>query len=515
MVTVTPEPASVPGTAGRPAGQKAAPTDFARLPVFAAALALAALLVIFADRYGYHRDELYFLAAGRHLAWGYPDQPPLIPLLARVLSNLAPASLLVLRLPPAVCAAALVVLTGLIARELGARQPAQALAAVCMAVAPLTIGAGHLLSTTAIGLPAWALAGWLIIRILRTGDDRLWLVVGVVAGIGLFDSDLIAFLLFAVVVGLAVAGPRRPFGTVWLYAGGAIAIAAWLPYLAWQASHGWPELAIARSIASGGSGTSAPRWALLPLQLGLFGFLAPVWVAGLVRLLRAGPLRWCRALGIAFVVLVITFTVTGGKPYYLSGMFSVLLGAGAQPTVDWVRRGRSRLRAGLVTAAVVSNLTAIPVVLPVVPVSDLHRTSIVAANYDAGETVGWPAYVREIAAVYRSLPPSRRSSAIVLGSNYGEAGAVAHYGPAVGLPAAYSGHNGFWYWGPPPASAGTAIAVGFGRGQLTPFCGSLRLAARLDNHVDVQDDEQGAPVWVCSALREPWAATWPRLRAFG
>jgi hypothetical protein len=489
--------------------------DFAWREVWGAALALAALLIAFSARYGYHRDELYFLAAGRHLAWGYPDQPPLVPLLARAMSALAPTSLLVLRLPSALASAALVVLTGLIARELGAERRAQALAAACVAVAPLTIGAGHLLSTTTFDLPVWALAGWLIVRILRTGNDRLWLAVGVVTGIGLFDSDLIAFLLLAVVVGLAVAGPRRPLGSIWLYAGGAIAAAMWVPYLTWQAGHGWPELAIARSIASGGSGTSAPRWEILPFQLVLLGLVAPFWVVGLVRLLRGDALRWCRALGVAFIVLLVVFTVTGGKPYYLGGMFAVVLAAGAQPTLDWVRRRRSRRRAWLVTAAVLLTLAEMPVTLPLLPVADLHRTAIVALNYDAGETVGWPAYVREIGAVYRSLPAARRSSAIVLGSNYGEAGAVQHYGPADGLPAAYSGHNGFWYWGPPPASATTAIAVGFDRAQLTPFCGSLRLAAQLNNHLAVQDDEQGAPVWVCSALRAPWTAIWLRLRSFG
>jgi 4-amino-4-deoxy-L-arabinose transferase-like glycosyltransferase len=502
--------------------------DLAIAPVAGIALSLSGLLIALSARYGYHRDELYFLAAGRHLAWGYPDQPPLVPLIARAMSALAPGSLPVLRLPAAIASAALVLLTAVIARELGAERRAQVLAALAISIAPLVIGAGHLLSTTTFGLPAWALCCWLVLRILRTGGDRLWLLVGLAAGCALFDSDLIGFLLFAIVAGLAIAGPRRPFRSAWLYAGGAVAAALWAPYLAWQAAHGWPELAIARSIANGGSGSSAPRWALLPFALGLFGYLAPVWVAGLVRLLRAGELRWCRAFGIAFIILLIVFTVTGGKPYYLGGMFPVLVGAGAQPTVDWVRRGRaaedsagSRPRAGppwrawLIGGAVALTLTALPITLPLVPVADLNATPVVALNYDAGETIGWPAYVREIASVYRSLPASRRSAAIVLGSNYGEAGAVLRYGPADGLPAAYSGHNGFWYWGPPPAWATTALAVGFGRGQLDQLCGTLRLAARLNNHVAVNDDEQGAPVWVCSSLRAPWAGIWPRLRAFG
>jgi hypothetical protein len=501
--------------AGGAGGAAAALPDFAKGPVFTAALLLAALLIAFSGRYGYHRDELYFLAAGRHLAWGYPDQPPLVPVIARLMSDLAPASLVVLRLPSAVASAALVLVTGLIARELGAERKAQALAAICIAAAPLIIGAGHLLSTTTFDLPVWALVSWLIVRILRTGNDRLWVAVGLVAGAGLFDSDLVAFLLFAVVVGLAVAGPRRPFGSPWLYAGGAIAVAMWAPYLAWQASHGWPQLAISASIANGGSGTSAPRWQLLPFQFLLVGVcLSPVWVAGLVRLLRGEALRWCRALGVAFIVLVVVFTVTGGKPYYLGGMFPVLLAAGAQPALDWARRGRRR--AGLLTAAVIlTPLTAIAVSLPAIPVADVHATPIVALNYDIGETIGWPAYMSQIAVVYRSLPAAQRSKAIVLGSNYGEAGAADHFRRAYGLPAVYGVHNGYWYWGPPPPWAAVVVAVGFDRRTLTPVCGTLRLAALLNNHLGVQDDEQGAPVWICSALRRSWAAIWPGLRALG
>jgi hypothetical protein len=490
--------------------------DFASGPVLGIAAALAALLVAFSGRYGYHRDELYFLICGQHPAWGYPDQPPLVPLLARLMSSLDPSSLVLLRLPSAVASVALVAVTGLLARELGGQRAAQVLAAASISVAAVVLGAGHLLSTTTFGLPVWALICWLVVRILRTGDDRLWLAVGLAAGLGLLESDLVGFLLFAIVAGLATAGSRRPLRSGSLYAGGLIALVMWLPYLLWQARHGWPELAISRSIATGGSGTSAPRWQLLPQQLGLVSpYLAPVWVTGLVRLLRGRALRWCRALGVAYLVLVAVFLITGGKPYYLAGMFPLLLAAGAQPVVEWTRRGRSRLRRALVGAAVVLSLTSLPIVLPIVPVGSVRHTPIVALNYDAGETIGWPAYVREIGAVYAALPPARRASTIVLASNYGEAGAVDRLGSADGLPAAYGVHNGFWYWGPPPASATAAVAVGFDRGTLARVCGTLRLAGRLDNHVGVAGDEQGAPVWVCSALRAPWPVLWPRLRILG
>ena len=489
---------------------------FALRPILIISGALAGLLIAFSARYGYHRDELYFIACGRRLAWGYPDQPPLVPLLARLMTDLAPTSVAVLRLPSALASAALVMLTGLIAREFGAERRAQVLAAATVSVAPLVIGTGHLLSTTTFDLPAWALVTWIVVRGLRTGDQRLWLAAGLAAGLGLFDSDLIAFLLFAVVAGLAVAGPRRPFRSPYLYAGGLIALALWVPYLAWQARHGWPELAISRSIANGGSGTSAPRWELLPAQIALLGAaLSPIWITGLVRLLRDGALRWCRALGVAYIVLAVVFIVTGGKPYYLGGMFPVLAGAGAQPALGWLRRRRPGARAGLLAAAFALTLTALPITLPIVPAADLHDTPIVAVNYDAGETLAWPVFAAEIASVYRSLPAAQRSAAIMLGSNYGESGAIDLYGAADGLPRSYGVQNAYWYWGPPPPSATVAVAVGFDRAQLAPICGSLRLAARLDNHLGVGDDEQGAPVWVCSSLRRSLAASWLSLRALG
>jgi 4-amino-4-deoxy-L-arabinose transferase-like glycosyltransferase len=484
--------------------------------VLAIAAALAALLVAFSGRYGFHRDELYFIEAGRHLAWGYPDQPPFVPLVARLMSDLAPGSLVVLRLPSAVASASLVVLTALTARELGADRSGQTLAAACISVASMTLAAGHLLSTTTFDLPAWALLCLLVVRILRSGDQRLWLAVGLVAGAGLFDTDLVAFLMLAVVTGLLVVGPRRHLTSGWLYAGGAIALALWTPYLIWQAVHGWPELAISRSIANGGSGTSVSRWALLPEQLVLVSpYLAPVWVVGLVRLLRDPAMRWCRAVGVAYLVLAVVFVATGGKTYYLGAMLPVLLAAGAQPAVDWARRGRASARRGLLIAAVLLSLTAIPVTLPVLPVGLLRHTPIVSFNYDAGETIGWPSYVREIADVYASLPASERPFTVVLASNYGEAGAVDLYGPADGLPAVYSGHNAYWYWGPPPVSATEAVAVGFDRSRLLPVCGSLALATHLDNHLGIDNQEQGAPVWVCGRLKSPWKTVWPSLRDFG
>jgi 4-amino-4-deoxy-L-arabinose transferase-like glycosyltransferase len=500
---------SQPGELG-PAGLPA----LAIRPVLAIAVLLTGLLIALSDRYGYHRDELYFIECGKHLAWGYPDQPPLVPVVARLMTSLAPGSLVALRLPSALAGGVLVVLTGLLTRELGGRRAAQTLACAVIALAPVVTGASHLLSTTTFDLPVWALLLWLLVRILRTGDQRLWLPAGLAAGAGLLDTDLIAFLIAAVVAALAIARPRAPLRSGWFYAGGGIALGLWAPYLAWQGSHGWPELTVAHSIAAGESGTSAPWWLILPEQFVLVAwYFSPIWITGLVRLFRDPELRWCRAAGVAYPVLAVAFMLTGGKPYYLAAYFPILLAAGAQPAVDWAGRAHRRRRAGLITAGLVLAVLQLPITLPVLPVSVVHDTPIVTLNYDAGETIGWPTFVAEIAAAYRSLPPAQRPATTILTSNYGEAGAIDRFGPADGLPPAYSGHMSFWYWGPPPARATTAIVVGYQRSQLT-FCGSAHLATHLDNHVGVNDDEQGAPVWICQQLTTTWQAIWPAQKHF-
>jgi hypothetical protein len=255
----------------------------------------------------------------------------------------------------------------------------------------------------------------------------------------------------------------------------------------------------------------------VPFQLGLVSpLLAPIWIAGLVRLFRDPVLGWCRAIGWAYLLLAVLFLALGGKPYYLGGMFPVLLAAGAQPSVDWVRRGRPRLRHTVLGAAVVlSAAGSVMVTLPVLPLATLYRTPIVSVNYDAGETVGWPTYVRQIADVFHQLPATSQATAAIVTSNYGEAGAIDRYGPALGLPHPFSGHNAYWYWGPPPATADTIVAVGFPRTFLEQSFGDVRLGTRLDNHLHITNDEQAAPVWVCSQPRDTWPALWPRFRSFG
>jgi hypothetical protein len=497
-----------------PARGEAALPPLARREVFGVAAVVAGVLMAFSARYGYHRDELYFLDCGRHLAWGYPDQPPLVPLLARLMSDISSTSLVVLRLPSAVATAATLCLTGLTARELGGGRSAQLLAVGATGMSYFVLGAGHLLSTTTIDLPFEVAVVWLSLRAVRTGNGRLWLAVGATAGIGLLANDLVGFIVLGLVVGVLLAGPRDIFRSSWLYAGGLIMAALWSPYLVWQARHGWPQLTIARAIANGSSGTSEPRWAFLPFQLVLPGiFITPVWVTGLVRLLRSAELRWARAVAVAWIALAVIFIATGGKPYYILGLLPALLAAGAPAVVRWMaaRSGQRRL----LGAAVVLQLVGLPVVLPILPLSAVHDSPIVALNYDAGETIAWPTYVREIAAVTPGPPLGVGGATQILASNYGEAGAVDRYGGRLGLAKAHGVQNANWVWGPPPSRAREILAVGFSSSRLTPYFTKVELVALLNNHLGVDDDEQGAPVWLCSGRRQPWSTIWPKLRRYG
>jgi 4-amino-4-deoxy-L-arabinose transferase-like glycosyltransferase len=491
--------------------------------VLLTASAVTAVLLVFASGYGYHRDELYFLTAGDRLDWGYADQGPLTPLIARAMSEIAPDSLTALRLPSAVAAGLTVLLTGLLARELGGNRRAEAIAAGCAAVSVIVLFTGHLLSTSTFDLLVWTALTWLAVRAIRTRDDRLWLIAGVVLGIGLLNKPLPAFLALGMLAGVAIAGPRRLLANPHVWSGAAIAFVLWSPWLVWQADHGWPQIDVSREIAAGGSTSSEAWWAIVPFQALLVGpLLAPVWVAGLVRLFREPGLGDVRFLAWAWVVLAITFMAAGGKPYYLAGLLPVLIGAGAIAVDEWLDRGRAAVRrVTLVAAIAISAVTGVIIALPVLPADSADP--VVAVNEDVGETIGWPELAATVAGVYRDLPD--REGAVILAGNYGEAGAIDRYGPVLGLPRAYSGHNAYGDWGPPPAGGGPVIAVGLdSRESPAPSIADAsaeaqlrdcKLAARIDNDAAVDNQERGTRVFVCAGPRRAWSKVWPALRHLG
>ena len=482
----------------------------ARRPLLVVAGAVTALLIATSWRYGFHRDELYFLVAGQHPDWGYPDQPPMTPILTWVMSRLG-GSLPVVRLPSALAAGATVLLAGMTAREMGGGRRAQLIAAACTGVSATTLVTGHFVSTTTYDVLFSAALTWLLARAVRTGENWLLLPAGLALGLGLFNKWLIGVLAAALLVGIVLAGPRRLLRSGWLWAGAAVVVVCGAPYLVWQGLNGWPQLHMAGSIAGGDA--QGGRIGFIPFQLLLVSpVLAPVWIAGLVRMLRAGPGRPFRFLGVGYLVLAAVYLLAGGKAYYLAGMYPALLAAGAISADGWLRdlRGRKQL---LAAALGLSLVVGAVIGLAVLPARWLGP--VLAVNPDAGEQVAWPRYVDQIAAVWNRLPGSQRATGVVLTQNYGEAGAIDRYGRELGLPQVYSGANNFWLWGPPPAADNAAIAVNLDPAFLHREFRHVRLVATFWNGLGVSDDEQGAQVFVATGLRSTWARAWPAFRNYG
>jgi hypothetical protein len=403
-----------------------------------------------------------------------------------------------------------VLLTALLARELGGGWRAELVAAGCAASATIVLFTGHLLSTSTFDLLVWTAVAWLVVRAVRTDAPWLWLAAGAVLGIGLMNKPLPAFLAAGLLVGVVVVGPRRLFRTPQVWLGAGIALVIWSPWILWQADHGWPQIDVSRSLAAGNSTSSEPWWAIVPFQALLASPpLAPVWIAGLVTLFREPSLRDLRFIAVAWVFLALVFMASGGKPYYLAGLLPVLLAAGAVCVERWLVRGRRRARTVVLTAAVASScLVSCVISLPVLPAGDVGP--VVAMNEDVGETIGWPELVRTVARVHRSVP-----TAVILARNYGEAGAIDRYGPALGLPGAYSGHNAYGEWGPPADDGAPVVAVGFQPEDSRPHLRACAVAARVENDAGIDNDERGAYVLVCRGPRRAWSSEWARLRHLG
>jgi 4-amino-4-deoxy-L-arabinose transferase-like glycosyltransferase len=480
-----------------------------------AAASSFAVLIIFAGRYGYHRDELYFLACAKRLAWGFVDQPPLTPAIARLSQAIAPGSLVVLRLWPALFMSITIVLTVLTARELGAGRVGQAAVAAATALCPGIYAAGHLLSTTTPDILLWVALTLLVVRILRTENVRLWPAAGLLIGIALLNKWTIGFLVAGLLLGIAVGPERRLLANRWFAAGVGIGFVLWLPNLWWQGAHGWPQLRMFVDIRSSNSGLG-PTIAWLPLQFAITGYLAAaLWIPGLSRVLRPGEGRPYRALGIAYVSLAVLLAIAvGDKPYYVAALYFPLMAAGAVPFERWWTRNAGRARRMVVPALLgVLTLVGMPIVLPILPASTLADVPLQDINYDLGEQIGWQTIVRQVGEAWVALPAADRAHAVILTSNYGEAGAIERYG--TDLPTPYSGHNSYWWWGTPPADTATVLAVGeFDGAYLKSFFASVERVGTLDNGLGMENEEKGQGIWVCRGPRASLPELWPDLRHY-
>ena len=484
-------------------------------PLLWIAGAFVALEMAVSARYGFHRDELYFLACAHHLAWGYVDQPPFVPAVAWFSTHLFGTSTVSIRVFPAVAGGLSIFLTAAMARELGGGRKAQVLAACAAATSPQVVATFHLLSTASFDLMFWSAISFLTLRLLRTGEERLWLAVGAIAGLGLLNKWTVAFLLAGLVMALLVTDRRRMLLSGWFWAGMALALLIWSPNLDWNARHDWAAVSMMHSLHSENS-TLGASIGFIPSQVIVVGpVLIVFWLAGLRRLLKT---PFARPMGVTYLVLLALFTLIGAKSYYLGGLYFVLFAAGgawAEERIDGqvrphgVRRWLALMLAGLVLS--------LPLALPVLPETALARGSWEGQiNKDLSATVGWPQFVGQIARVSAGLPTLQRANLVVFTGDYGAAGAIDLFGRRYGLPPAISGHNNYWWWGPAGARDGaTTIAVNLPRSYLLTIFSRVTPAGTVTTPDGVWTEERGDPIWICTGQKVGWAQAWPGARHYG
>jgi hypothetical protein len=513
------------------------------LIVVGIALAKLAFHCYFNNQYDYFRDEFDYMACGNHPAWGYVDQPPMIPFLIHVWRAIAGDSLRSIRFIPALASSLLVVQTAVLAREFGGRRFALLLSAITIVDAPQYLSNGSLLGTNCLEPNLWMGCAYFAVLAIKRNDPRYWLWFGVVAGLGLEEKYSIAVFGLGIVIGLLLTAQRRVFLNPWIWVGGVAAFLVFLPNLLWNIHNHWPFVELMRNIRAEG------RDVVLPLPQYFFQqtllvhpFTAPIWITGLIAFFISPRLKAYRALGWCYVVCFTIFFVLHGKNYYLAPVYPMLLAAGAvviESAIEGRRidvsgtegliAGRNR-RAWLKPAIVIVLLAAgahlAPVVVPVLspdkfiaymkylpmklPVMEhSHARAVLPQWYS--DQFGWEEIVAETATAFNKLSPAERPGCGIFAQDYGQAGAIDFYGLRYGLPPALSGHQTYWLWGPRGYSGNCLIVLDDRRDRLEELFDSVEFVGiSADNPYAL---EQRIPVFLCKGAKfGTLEKVWPELK---
>ncbi len=493
-------------------------------------LALVKLLLhlLTAGNYGYFRDELYFLAASERLDLGYVDFPPFVALLTAATRAVLGDSLLALHLLPALAGALVVVLTGLMARELGGGRYAQGIAALATLVAPSILAMGTWLSMDAFDQLFWVSAAYVLILILKRDQPCLWLLFGFLVGFGLFVKVTMLFFGFAVFVSLVLTPARRHLGTRWPWFGGAISFVFLLPYLYWQVQNGWPTLEFWINYYEKVDRDSPVEF-LVEQILTMQPFILPLWVAGLYFFLFGKDGRPFRVLGWIFVVLFVLFVALNAKFYYLAPSYPMLFAAGGVVFERSFRRHRLRWpKPAYATLVLVTGAIIAPfAVLPALPAEAVARVGDVTGELGIDSEIredpevpqpladrfGWENMVATVAGVYDRLPPEEQSEACILAGNFGEAGAIDFFGEEYGLPKPISGHNSYYLWGPGNCTGEVVISVGVPLERLETVFDDIEEAAVVRCEY-CMPDENSLPVYVSRDPKMSLEEAWPLFKRY-
>lgn len=493
-----------------------------------AILALLTVLTLvlhgFAIRnYGFFRDELYYLACSRHLAWGYIDQPPLVAAIAWFSRHIFGNSVVAIRIFPALAGAASVLLAGLFARALGGGRFAQFLAATTVLLAPACLAFTAFYSMNAFEPLFWLACAWIALLILQGANPRLWLLFGLIAGLGIENKHTMIVFGFALICGILLSRRASVLRSPWLWLGGLIALLIFLPNLHWEFVHGFPQIEVVRNAQL------YKNEEIGPLR---FLFEQSLFIQPLTYLVVLGGLSWTffaregksyTFLAWAYLIILAVFIALDGKSYYVVPVYPIMLALGAVAFERVVHK--PALRSAFVALVFFGGLIALPLGLPILPVHvflrylrvvpygnvKTERDATAALPQLYADMFGWENLVDQVAIVYRSLPPEERSTCAIAAGNYGEAGAIDQFGPALGLPPAISGHNSYYDWGPRNYSGSCVILFGERSGELIQYFGEVHLAATVSNPLGMPS-ERNVSVYICRKPVAPLRDLWPHFR---
>ncbi len=483
-----------------------------------AALGTVVVHLLTGGRYGFHRDELATLDDARHLAWGYVAYPPITPFFARISLTFFGTSLAGFRFFAALAQAAAVVLTGLMARELGGGRGAQ-LVAIAAAI-PFCLAGGALMQYVSFDYLFWVLTAYFVVRLLKSEDPRWWLAIGSAIGLGMMAKYSMGFFALGIVAGVVLTDARRYLASKWLWYGVAASIVVFLPNLIWQAQHHFISLDFLKHIHERDIRIGRTK-DFLPGQLEMTLLALLLALAGLYYCLIAGAGRRFRMLGWMYVVPLLLFVIAKGRAYYLAGAYPMLYAAGSVWGERWLASLRGSwhfvVRAGAWTALVADVGIIVGFTLPVAPVNSAWFNRAAKVQGDFREELGWPELVQTVARIRDSLPAQDRARLGILTGNYGEAGAINLYGPNHGLPQAISGVNSFWqrgYGDPPPE---TLIVLGLSHGFLERNFSSCEVAGHTPNPYGIENEETSdhPDIYVCRGLHRSWPEFWSDFRFYG
>jgi 4-amino-4-deoxy-L-arabinose transferase-like glycosyltransferase len=489
------------------------------------ALLRMALYAVAGPNYGYFRDELYYLACGEHPAWGYVDQPPLVAWVAWLLQHTIGTSLWAIRLLPALAGASTIVLTGRLTRAFGGRRWAMFVAALSALLAPIALAFSHLFTMNAFDPLLWTGLAYLLVRLIQSGNERLWISIGALVGLAILNKYAIVFWLSGLALGILLTPLRRSLRQRWFWLGTALATVIALPNFLWQWTNQFPFLELMRNVRSNGRDVALPMGPYLAAQAEMLGYVAVVLVLGAILFFISKNGQRFRVLGFAYVTFLAEMLVLHGKMYYLAPVYPMLFAAGAVWLEAASERSWTWIRPALAWAIFIVSAIHVPTIFPLLNVPTLlayqqtlgitqqrfenQRQGVLPQLY--ADMFGWQEMAQTVGTYFATLTQEEQRTTAIFANNYGEAGAIDFFGPRYSLPKSIGNHQNYWLWGPRAYTGASIIVMGDGdERNMQTKCASYSTIGTTKHPLSRPDE--WIPIYHCRGFKGDLRQLWPDMK---